>query len=446
MMGISLEIKRSLVVDDDADFRQSLIRRLKRMGYQSSEADSSEEAIQHIETDPFDIIFLDLDLPGIHGSVLLKELDRQRYPAPVVVMSGSSEKEDVIDAFRSHAVDFLIKPFGPDALTVALDRAAERRAENEAPPSAGQGLLSPPPAAPQPVSPQPASPPAAKETADRDKPSRATSIRASVARVVAAVRSKKVELPVLDPMISHIQELVQQPDVSAKDVVKVIERDPALVAAVLRTANTAYYQLHRRVSNLEEACMRLGNKQVFSIVLEIHAQKAFVTSEGPFASVLEKMWRNSYVSARLARRLAEKTKLTDPSEAYLVTLLHNVGELLLIRVFSELGEEALDMEGLGAECHRLHERFGETLTSSWKLGPTIIRVASHHHEAAPSEKTDQRRVRNMVLAAWTMAFEAGFTYFPGQDQLDSEPHLAGIGLSKELVTELLNEAKQWTTD
>lgn len=441
MMGISLEMKRSLVIDDDVDFRKSLVRRLKRMGYQSSEANSSEEAIQRIETDSFDIIFLDLNLPGIHGSVLLRELDRQKYPAPVVVVSGSSRKEDVIDAFRCRAVDFLTKPFGPDALTAALDRAVGRRAEVESPTSIGQVLPLPTPAPTKPEN-----TPAVPAPKDKEQPARATSIRASVARVVAAVRSKKVELPVLDPMIGRIQNLVQQPDVSAKDVVKVIERDPALVAAVLRSANTAYYQLHRRASSLEAACARLGNKQVFSIVLEIHTKRAFVASEGPFAPILEKMWRNSYVSARLAGRLAERAKLADPSEAYVVTLLHNVGELLLIRAFSELGEVVSDIEGLGAECHRLHERFGDMLTTEWKLSPTIIRVASHHHEAAPSEKTDQQRLRNVVLAAWTMALRSGLTYFPGQEKLDTEPHLAAIGLSDDLVQELFDEAKQWSVE
>ncbi|MCG5052285.1 MAG: response regulator transcription factor [Myxococcales bacterium] len=116
-----------LIVDADPKVAESIQQTLARRGMKTVVAGSAEEGLQHLET-PFDVVLLDLELPGVSGHALLKALrERGQHDVPVIITSGKGTIDDVIEALRNRASDYLRKPFFPEQLISAIDRALAPR-------------------------------------------------------------------------------------------------------------------------------------------------------------------------------------------------------------------------------------------------------------------------------------------------------------------------------
>jgi diguanylate cyclase (GGDEF)-like protein/PAS domain S-box-containing protein len=101
-----------LVVDDNESNRDALSRRLRQRGYTVSMAASGAEALAAIEHSPFDLILLDVEMPGMSGLEVLAQLREQYQPAalPVIMVTARSAGADVVEALRLGANDYVTKP------------------------------------------------------------------------------------------------------------------------------------------------------------------------------------------------------------------------------------------------------------------------------------------------------------------------------------------------
>jgi CheY-like chemotaxis protein len=117
---------RLLVVDDNEDNRDMLARRLRRRGYQVSTAESGALALDMISSAlQFDAVLLDVMMPDITGLEVLAKL-RTRFnkeQLPVVMATARSDSEDVVEALRLGANDYVIKPINLDEVISALEVA-----------------------------------------------------------------------------------------------------------------------------------------------------------------------------------------------------------------------------------------------------------------------------------------------------------------------------------
>lgn len=125
---------RILVVDDVADNREILTRRLVKRGFEVVEADGGLSALERIEQESFDTILLDIMMPDLNGREVLTKL-RTKYTAvelPVIMVSAKSQSEDVVDCLDHGANDYVTKPVD---FLVALSRInaqiARKRAADE---------------------------------------------------------------------------------------------------------------------------------------------------------------------------------------------------------------------------------------------------------------------------------------------------------------------------
>lgn len=116
-----------LVVDDEKPTRVLMERELPQTGCVVVTAQSGEEALEVLSRQDFDVVLLDLKMPGLGGMATLRRLRSSGNPAEVVVLTGHPEVESAIEAMKLGAYDYLIKPFKLSEVEAVLRRAAEKR-------------------------------------------------------------------------------------------------------------------------------------------------------------------------------------------------------------------------------------------------------------------------------------------------------------------------------
>jgi two-component system response regulator AtoC len=126
--------RRLLVVDDDRAMREMLTSLFKERGLAVEEAPSAAAALARAAEEDFDVVLSDVRMPGFSGVELVGQLRRLRPGTPVVLMTAFGSIDSAVEAMRTGAFDYLTKPFEPDAVILAVERALAHRAlalENE---------------------------------------------------------------------------------------------------------------------------------------------------------------------------------------------------------------------------------------------------------------------------------------------------------------------------
>ena len=116
-----------LVVDDDGTARRMLDVRMRALGCQVAMAETGREALAAIERDLPAVILLDLQMPEMDGMEVLRTLNREDVEVPVIVITAHGTIETAVQAMKEGAADFILKPFDPQYLEIAVRRALERR-------------------------------------------------------------------------------------------------------------------------------------------------------------------------------------------------------------------------------------------------------------------------------------------------------------------------------
>jgi len=118
---------RVLVVDDERPTRLLMEKELPRAGCVIGTAESGEEALEKVQAQEFDVILLNLKMPGIGGMEALRRIRDSGSSAEVVVLTGHPDVATAIEAMKLGAYDYLTKPFKLAEVEVVLRRAAERQ-------------------------------------------------------------------------------------------------------------------------------------------------------------------------------------------------------------------------------------------------------------------------------------------------------------------------------
>lgn len=116
-----------LLVDDDADFRETVARRFVRRGFQVQEATHGQQALQLTERRQFDVVILDMVMPGLSGIQVLEQLKLTNPECEVIMLTGQGTIEAAVQAMKLGAYDFLTKPFPLAELEILIEKAYERR-------------------------------------------------------------------------------------------------------------------------------------------------------------------------------------------------------------------------------------------------------------------------------------------------------------------------------
>ena len=116
-----------LIVDDEPGVRESLTELLKVEGYQAEAVDSGAGALEILNEDYFDLVLLDLRMPGIDGAEVMAEIRKYHPGTSIIIITGYGTLESAIEAIRSGAQDYLLKPYSAEDILFSITKALSER-------------------------------------------------------------------------------------------------------------------------------------------------------------------------------------------------------------------------------------------------------------------------------------------------------------------------------
>jgi len=124
---MKLEALKVLFVDDEIDFLETLMKRMKKRGVNVVGVGSGEQALDYLNEQPVDVIVLDVRMPGIGGIHTLREIKKLDPLMEVIMLTGHASIEAAIEGMELGAFDYLMKPADFDELFYKLQDAFKRR-------------------------------------------------------------------------------------------------------------------------------------------------------------------------------------------------------------------------------------------------------------------------------------------------------------------------------
>jgi DNA-binding NtrC family response regulator len=122
---------RILIVDDEKEFVDSLSERLTVRGYDVTISLSGEDALEKVKSYNFDVVILDVKMPGIDGIETLRQIKQLKPLTEVIMLTGDASAETAVKVMHLGAMDYFMKPVIPEELFFKIDRGCKRKAEHE---------------------------------------------------------------------------------------------------------------------------------------------------------------------------------------------------------------------------------------------------------------------------------------------------------------------------
>lgn len=116
-----------LIVEDDHDILKEVRKVLEDEGYQVDTADNGQKGLDLWEKNIYDLILVDLRIPGVDGMDLIKKIKKEQPYTQIVILSGQGKDDDLIDALNVHVYKYLPKPVNFPELLDTLKEALEKR-------------------------------------------------------------------------------------------------------------------------------------------------------------------------------------------------------------------------------------------------------------------------------------------------------------------------------
>ncbi len=200
---------------------------------------------------------------------------------------------------------------------------------------------------------------------------------AIAAEVFAALESGTLVLPTLPDMAIKIRKAIDDPNISAEALIRLLSTDPAISAHIIKTANSAAFSGGHPVNELRAAISRLGYSMLRNMVMAITMNKLFKAESPIINQELKNLWDHSREVAANSYVLASRHQHLKPEQAMLAGLVHDLGALPLC-IYADHHHPRLDQETLEGLIRKFHTETGVKLLESWHFPHELVEVAALH--------------------------------------------------------------------
>ena len=210
---------------------------------------------------------------------------------------------------------------------------------------------------------------------------------------------QNVELASMPEIIVRLNQIVDDPYSTAKDVSDVISGDPALTTRLLRIVNSPFYGFPSQIDTISLAVTIVGTQQLRLLALASSTIRQFANLSNQFVT-METFWRHSFSTAIVARTLAKLSKEHGSEQYFIAGLLHDIGSLIIYSTIPTLAKEAIthakhkNIAVYQAERAIIgfdHAMVGSAVLNHWNLPEALVEAVSCHHDLgdlkiAPKQK------------------------------------------------------------
>jgi len=450
---MTTETPHVLIAEDDSIARATLKKTAQNFGCQVTAVRDGEEALLAYKNQTFDLVLSDLAMPRLGGHALAQAIRADDSLIPIVMTSASGEIDDVVELLRVGVNDYLQKPVRPGelmrSLRVALDRARlkmpsrrKQSTQQTAESAATQGETSP--------SALSGSSLAQSWAYEPKNVQVSVDLRQLVAQLRKDLKDGTFVLPTPKPVTGLWVQLQKDPNLSGDKVVRLLEQSPNIARRAIAMANTSYFRGTRRVSNLRDAVVRLGNRTVVSEAQTLLHREYFESQHPALQTLFKGLWDRTLFVAALVRELTRLHRLGDPEDAYLAALFHNVGQIILLRY---IGSNMDNVSTLNADdvglleriCTEHHGSVGMALLRNWNFPETCLALAKANHRVEPHASSPVKRLIHLCNIGRHIADEHGL-----ESSIDGAPALSigismqSLGIREDALSRCVERALQLT--
>jgi len=168
-------------------------------------------------------------------------------------------------------------------------------------------------------------------------------------QLVLAIKTKKIDVPILPDATHKVLSLTQDPDSDALQLANILQSEPTLSGHVMSIANSAAYSTASNLVSLQQAITRLGIIEISNIAIAASLNNKFFKAQG-YEQHVANIWLHALLTARWSKEVARKQK-KNVGAAFLCGLLHSVGNIVILQTIADfrssqdsvMGDYDLDM-------------------------------------------------------------------------------------------------------
>lgn len=277
-------MKRILCVDDEVEILRALNRVFILTDYEIFTASSAEEAFIIMRDNEIDMIISDMRMPEVDGYKLLSQV-KMLYPDIIrIMLSGYSDEKLIIKAVQENIVkSYIFKPWENKSLLGTVERIFKLHDDMKG-------------------------------------------------KNIEKIVEKFHDIPTISRSYKSIKESIEE-DLDFDIIAELIERDSAIVAKILRIANSAFYGIN--TADIKKAITYLGMNNIRDIVMSTSIFESF---ERNYKSkeIYKKIWKHSFLTNKIMDYLYREVLKKPPSEIYITAgLMHNIGLIPFLQKFEK---------------------------------------------------------------------------------------------------------------
>jgi len=200
--------------------------------------------------------------------------------------------------------------------------------------------------------------------------------------ILQELENGNLVLPTLPEVALRVRDVVDEPDVTAKQLAEIITTDAALSTRLIKVANSALYRGRILSESVQMAVSRLGLSMVRNLVISLVMEQMFQATSNRLDKRLHELWEHSTEVATRSQILAKKHAGIKPDEAMLAGLIHNIGILPILMKAEDTPELIQDTQLLDVLIERLHNKIGAAILKSWDFSDTLAAVPREYNNLA----------------------------------------------------------------
>ncbi len=215
-------------------------------------------------------------------------------------------------------------------------------------------------------------------------------------------------LPMIPQVLIQLIDICQQTEIDLQKAGKLIEKDAALAAKILQLCKSAFIGARTSFTDVRQATVYLGTDTVKNLAISVSVQQTFRQLKTNRLLNMNRFWLHSYKNAIIAGQLADAISYTNSSQAYLASLLHDIGKLLFWIAFpgkyipllikkNRCHDDQLPFQEQ-KKFHINHCDAGAWLLKEWGLDNTIVDAVKYHHHPVDVVKRKSPLTRIVFLA------------------------------------------------